>query len=231
MPDTAQTNSAVISSDRVNGTEVYGVEGGSIGHIDHLLIDKKTGRITYAMMGFGGFMGLGEDYYRSPNNGRNSPSPDQRRARCWKRCSAWPMTLICPSWAALKLMLWACRAVCSASRFRARPAMRSLFLPDMATAFSVCSSPMPRRWGQPPKPSGSRRQTQRHLSAVDAAQSLPNAPGARPPYARPVAAPAPPRQGHRRGPEAGPNATWVNWRLLAAARAQGRSSTPAKGRA
>ncbi|PYE84560.1 PRC-barrel domain-containing protein [Pseudoroseicyclus aestuarii] len=66
MPDTAQTNSAVISSDRVNGTEVYGVEGGSIGHIDHLLIDKKTGRITYAMMGFGGFMGLGEDYYPIP---------------------------------------------------------------------------------------------------------------------------------------------------------------------
>ncbi len=60
------SNSNQISSDRVNGTEVFGSDGGKIGHIDHLVIDKRSGRISYAVMGFGGFLGIGEDHYPIP---------------------------------------------------------------------------------------------------------------------------------------------------------------------
>ncbi len=55
-----------ISSDRVNGTEVFGAGGEKIGHIDHLVIDKVSGKISYAVMGFGGLFGMGEDHYPIP---------------------------------------------------------------------------------------------------------------------------------------------------------------------
>ncbi|MBB3711456.1 drug/metabolite transporter (DMT)-like permease/sporulation protein YlmC with PRC-barrel domain [Limimaricola variabilis] len=74
IPETAQEDvmfdysdsHSTISSDRVNGTEVYGAGGEKIGHIDHLVIDKKSGKITYAVMGFGGFLGMGEEHHPIP---------------------------------------------------------------------------------------------------------------------------------------------------------------------
>ena len=62
---TAGTSNMVSSSD-VNGTEVYGRDGAHIGSIDHLMIDKESGRVAYAVMGFGGFLGMGEDHYPVP---------------------------------------------------------------------------------------------------------------------------------------------------------------------
>tara|TARA_R110002049_G_scaffold44333_3_gene129812 strand:- start:48125 stop:48481 length:357 start_codon:yes stop_codon:yes gene_type:complete len=60
--------STLVSSDDVNGTAVYGSAGTEIGHIDHLMIDKKSGNVAYAVMGFGGFLGLGEEHYPVPWN-------------------------------------------------------------------------------------------------------------------------------------------------------------------
>ena len=62
--DTSTSN--LISSDRVNGTEVYSTAGEHVGHIDHLVIDKVSGKIAYAMMGFGGFLGMGEEHQPIP---------------------------------------------------------------------------------------------------------------------------------------------------------------------
>ncbi len=64
---TSGTSNMVSSSD-VNGTEVYGSDGAHIGSIDHLMIDKQSGKVAYAVMGFGGFLGLGEDHYSIPWN-------------------------------------------------------------------------------------------------------------------------------------------------------------------
>jgi sporulation protein YlmC with PRC-barrel domain len=64
---TAGTHSMVSSSD-VNGTEVYGSDGSHIGHIDHLMIDKTSGKIAYAVMGFGGILGMGEEHRPIPWN-------------------------------------------------------------------------------------------------------------------------------------------------------------------
>ena len=58
--------SNLISSDRVDGTPVYATDGEKVGHIDHLMIGKRSGRVEYAVMSFGGFLGLGESYHPLP---------------------------------------------------------------------------------------------------------------------------------------------------------------------
>ena len=49
----------------MEGTNVYDIKGKKIGDIDHL-IDKVSGRVTYAVMSFGGFIGLGHSHYPIP---------------------------------------------------------------------------------------------------------------------------------------------------------------------
>jgi hypothetical protein len=56
----------LIGSDKVEGTTVYGSDGNSVGEIERVMIDKITGKVAYAVMSFGGFMGIGEDYYPVP---------------------------------------------------------------------------------------------------------------------------------------------------------------------
>lgn len=56
----------VISSDRVAGTAVYNAAGESLGTIDHLVIEKVSGQVRYAVMEFGGFLGMGTDRYPVP---------------------------------------------------------------------------------------------------------------------------------------------------------------------
>ena len=63
---TTHPNHQLISSEDVEGTNVYDMKGTSIGQIDHLMIDKVSGRVTYAVMSFGGFIGLGHSHYPIP---------------------------------------------------------------------------------------------------------------------------------------------------------------------
>jgi len=62
MARTGQTDETdrLISSDKVDGTTVYNRNGDNIGTIDHLMIDKISGQVEYAVMSFGGFLGIGE---------------------------------------------------------------------------------------------------------------------------------------------------------------------------
>lgn len=63
---TAHPNRTLISSEDVEGTDVYDPSGTKIGEIDHLMIDKVSGRVTYAVMSFGGFLGLGHSHHPLP---------------------------------------------------------------------------------------------------------------------------------------------------------------------
>ena len=63
---TSHPNHNFISSEDVQGTTVYGVSGTKVGEIDHLIIDKTSGRVGYAVMSFGGFMGLDHRHYPIP---------------------------------------------------------------------------------------------------------------------------------------------------------------------
>ena len=57
---------SLIGSDKVEGTAVYGSDGNKIGNIERVMIDKISGKVAYAVLSFGGFMGIGEDYYPLP---------------------------------------------------------------------------------------------------------------------------------------------------------------------
>ena len=65
MQATASAN-PVISSDRVAGTDVFNPAGGSLGSIDYLVIDKRSGDVRYAVLEFGGILGMGADRYPLP---------------------------------------------------------------------------------------------------------------------------------------------------------------------
>ncbi|MEN3289004.1 MAG: hypothetical protein V7634_3304 [Bradyrhizobium sp.] len=56
----------LIGSDKVEGTAVYGPDSTKIGSIERVMIDKQSGRVSYAVLGFGGFLGLGNDHYPLP---------------------------------------------------------------------------------------------------------------------------------------------------------------------
>ncbi len=57
---------SLIASDKVEGTAVYRSNGEKVGRIERVMIDKINGKVAYAVMSFGGFMGIGEDYYPLP---------------------------------------------------------------------------------------------------------------------------------------------------------------------
>jgi len=57
---------SLIGSDKVDGTAVYGSDQKRIGSIQRVMIDKMSGKVAYAVMSFGGFLGIGEDYYPVP---------------------------------------------------------------------------------------------------------------------------------------------------------------------
>ena len=49
----------LIASGRVEGTAVRRPNGESLGHLERLMIDKISGRVSYAILSFGGFLGMG----------------------------------------------------------------------------------------------------------------------------------------------------------------------------
>jgi hypothetical protein len=61
--DTAGT---LIGASKVDGTAVYNRRGDHLGHVSDLMIDKKSGRVSYAVMSFGGFLGIGESFHPLP---------------------------------------------------------------------------------------------------------------------------------------------------------------------
>ena len=56
----------VIESDRVEGTAVYDRDGGQVGTIKRLLIEKVSGRVLYVDVTFGGFLGIGVHHRTIP---------------------------------------------------------------------------------------------------------------------------------------------------------------------
>ena len=68
MKTSLGTSSDIISSERVEGTTVYNAAGDKLGSVDDLMIDKISGQIRYAVLEFGGFLGIGTDRYPLPWN-------------------------------------------------------------------------------------------------------------------------------------------------------------------
>jgi hypothetical protein len=65
---TANPGFDLVSSQDMEGATVFDPQGEEIGEIDHLMIDRASGRVRYAVMAFGGFLGLGHSHYPLPWN-------------------------------------------------------------------------------------------------------------------------------------------------------------------
>jgi hypothetical protein len=65
QPATNETTD-LISSDKVEGTAVYNGAGEKLGSVYNLMVDKRSGRVAYAVMSFGGFLGMGSSYHPLP---------------------------------------------------------------------------------------------------------------------------------------------------------------------
>ena len=55
MVTEARETGTLIGSDKVEGTAVYGADDTKIGTIERVMIDKTSGRVSYAVLSFGGF--------------------------------------------------------------------------------------------------------------------------------------------------------------------------------
>jgi hypothetical protein len=56
----------LIASNKVEGTAVYGRDGRRLGSIYNFMVDKRSGKVEYAVMSYGGFLGMGLRYYPMP---------------------------------------------------------------------------------------------------------------------------------------------------------------------
>src|SRR5947209_10139498 len=56
----------LIASDRVEGTPVRRADGEKIGTVQRLMIDKVSGSVAYAVLSFGGFLGMGQKHAPVP---------------------------------------------------------------------------------------------------------------------------------------------------------------------
>jgi sporulation protein YlmC with PRC-barrel domain len=65
MDNVVETTSLIAGS-KVTGTDVYNKDAESIGKIHDVMLDKRSGQVAYAVMSFGGFLGLGENYHPIP---------------------------------------------------------------------------------------------------------------------------------------------------------------------
>ncbi len=56
----------LIASNKVEGTPVYNRQGEHLGEVYNFMVDKYSGKVAYAVMSFGGFLGIGESYHPLP---------------------------------------------------------------------------------------------------------------------------------------------------------------------
>jgi sporulation protein YlmC with PRC-barrel domain len=62
----ARETQSLIAASKVNGTSVYNASGESLGTIHDVMLNKRSGQVTYAVLSFGGFLGIGEKYHPLP---------------------------------------------------------------------------------------------------------------------------------------------------------------------
>ena len=56
----------LIASNKVEGTAVYNRQGERLGSVYNFMVDKRSGQVAYAVMSFGGFLGIGEKHHPIP---------------------------------------------------------------------------------------------------------------------------------------------------------------------
>ena len=63
---TASGHTSAIRAKKVIGTNVKDTAGSKIGEVEDVVLDKKSNSIMFAVVGFGGFLGMAEKYHPIP---------------------------------------------------------------------------------------------------------------------------------------------------------------------
>ena len=61
-----KTDGRLIAASHVNGTTVYNQAGEKLGSVADVVLDKLSGKIAYAILSFGGFLGIGDKHHPLP---------------------------------------------------------------------------------------------------------------------------------------------------------------------
>ena len=56
----------LMGANTLNGNDVYNQEGEDLGDIKEIMLDMRTGRVSYAVLSFGGFLGMGDKLFAVP---------------------------------------------------------------------------------------------------------------------------------------------------------------------
>ncbi|MEH6411339.1 MULTISPECIES: PRC-barrel domain-containing protein [unclassified Hyphomonas] len=59
---------SLLSASSINGDSVHNAQGEDLGKIEDLMVDTGSGQIEYAVLSFGGFLGMGDKYFAVPFN-------------------------------------------------------------------------------------------------------------------------------------------------------------------
>jgi sporulation protein YlmC with PRC-barrel domain len=60
------TGGHAIAASQVNGANVYNMAGEKLGSVYDVILDKVSGKAEYAVLSFGGFLGIGDKYHPLP---------------------------------------------------------------------------------------------------------------------------------------------------------------------
>ena len=66
---TVSGHTSAIRAKKVLGTSVHDRAGNKIGSIEDIILDKQSNSILFAVVGFGGFLGMNEKYHPIPWSG------------------------------------------------------------------------------------------------------------------------------------------------------------------
>jgi sporulation protein YlmC with PRC-barrel domain len=66
LDDPTKPAARLIPAHKIQGTEVYNTALEKLGTVEDIMLDKACGRIAYAVLSFGGFLGFGDRHYPLP---------------------------------------------------------------------------------------------------------------------------------------------------------------------
>ena len=66
VQDPSDTTGRMIAAEKVSGTAVYNRAGERLGTIEDIMLDKRSGQTCYAVLSFGGFLGIGDRHFPLP---------------------------------------------------------------------------------------------------------------------------------------------------------------------
>ena len=77
-PRAVRYTDIVAAKKTVIGSSVVNAQNEDLGKIEDLVLDAGAGRIAYAVLSFGGFLGMGDKYFAIPSNAFHFNLKDNR---------------------------------------------------------------------------------------------------------------------------------------------------------